>query len=182
MKSLAIVLALCLVVSAWADLYVEITVDGDVPDGLVDYGIIFMNPYDLDVFVWGTGTDTGLHHALFDIAATDGFWGLDQLGTVNPGGQFAGPNSAGTLDGAITGVELTSLAGVALPQTPATALLIYDNFVGWAGSAFAMLDIVPTDFVTNGGAPVVHTIGVRETPEPVSALLLAVAALGLRRR
>lgn len=181
MRALLLMLGLSfLAATASADVYVEITTDGDTPDGLVDYGIVFGWPYDLDVYVWGTGADNVLRQAFFDIGPTEGEWQLDALGAVNPGGQFAGPNSPGTLDyPGIAGVQLFSMDGVPLPQTPASALLIYDNFVGAAWSAFALLDVIPTAFYTDT-VPVVHAIGVRETPEPASGILLVAWALALR--
>lgn len=182
-----IVLASALVLGLWgatasADLFVEIVGDGEAPDAIEGHFPFFYEGY-FDVYVWGDAPDTQLYVLDFDVAWVFGEdVQLLELGTVDPGGLFDGPNSAGVLAGqSIDGIRVFDFAGVPLPQSMEAAYLLYDNFRMYFDAALVrpLVNAVLTDA---GSAPVVHTIGVWSTPEPTTIAALAAGLVWVRRR
>jgi hypothetical protein len=176
--------------TASADVYVQVTKHNYFPTGQVDCGFGIAMPVQLDVWAWGDGSDTTLYSAMFDIApGFSDMWSIYSLGTVDPGHVF-NVRSAGAIkplglySDTIESIQMVSFDSVALPQSPQSALRLYSGFTAAPFSAGALLHAVNLRIETDGGSsPIVHSIGVRETPEPGMAIfLLCGAALAWRWR
>jgi hypothetical protein len=186
MRSLAFTLILAAALSsASADVYFEVTEHGQPPDGFESHFPFFYTGF-FDVFVWGSGPDTELRLAEFDVRFTDihgnGQIQFHALGTVDPGHLFAGPNNPGTIQpDRIDNVLVSAITGpvVPLPQGVGNALLLYSDFhMYFDGYVSAAVE----NILTNAGpSPVIHSIGIITTPEPAAGALLLLALVRRRR-
>ena len=178
----AVVLA-C-VSGAQADVFVEITHDGFMPDGHQDWVEMAYQGW-FDIYVWGSGADSVLYGADFDIGAPSGGpeWYMLSLGTVDPLSQFDYRYAGTLLAFRIEGVEVYSDLGVGLPQDMGSALLLYDNFYAANLEVLGLMEVIPNEFVTDGGTdPTIHSYGMQEIPEPGTLVLLALGGLLVARR
>jgi hypothetical protein len=167
-----------------ATVFFEITAQGQAPRGADNFGFPFYYTGRLDVYAWGSGTDTGLHSADFDIVFVPIYGptiNFLNTGTVDPSGLFSGPRSAGSIQGSrIEHVQVASSGVVPLPATPSQALLLYSGFnVFFDGQ----LRVAPNTVVTNAtNAPATSSYSVFTTPEPAVIPLLVLGGLLLVRR
>lgn len=172
---------------AHADVYFEITVSGESPDGMTGT-VALLTPGAFDVYVWGTGDDTTLLLADYAVAAEERFgWLMMDLGESDPEGLFDERSDGhfGFFPDGLLGIIVRSHAGVALPRTPGTALKIYEGYMARPDAPGALMNVYPAFVTTNtGDAPTVRTIGIVEAPAPGAAMALGGAVLGAcgRRR
>lgn len=165
--------------SASADVFFEVTGHGEEPIGMDNGGFEFYYDGFFDVYVWGSGEDTGFYRADFDIVFEDIYgWEIDfkELGIVDPDGLFFGSESPGaTAYDRIEGVLVSDTVSVPLPQGIDDAMLLYENFHMYFDG---FVSVVPDLVVTNAGnSPVIHSYGVYNTPEPGTAVLFSLGAL-----
>lgn len=172
--------------AALGDLFFEVTVSGDLPDGnwesmpigaLISY----------DVWTWGTGDDQVLFGAMFNVGAVEsGDLLIGSIGKANPGGQFTASQNGviGFIPETIFEVLVLSFPGVDIGGDPATATRIYAGFTSAFIDAGGRLNTSGWNVETGGGkSPKIHSFGIFETPTPGSVVLMATggALLALRR-
>jgi hypothetical protein len=171
--------ALALASAARADVYFEITPSGQLPNGVVD-SVPLLTPASFDVYVWGSGADTGLLHTNFAVAAAERFgWLMLDLGVPDPADLFTSQfeGAFGFFPDGIGGIAVESATPVPLPTDMGSALKIYQGFMARPDEPSALMDVYPVIVTANTGANRPwHTTGVIATPAPGAALLLAGAS------
>ncbi len=178
---------------ARGDVFIEVTYGGSMPDGRTS-DVVFQANQPWDVYIWGSGQDTQLNQIVFDLWTPNNGWDIYGLGAADPLGRF-GTALPGSIEGnRITGVSLQARTApfpppphfvpVALPQSPGSALLLYQG-LGARNMTVGGLLMPEVGFVETGAgtSSTIHSFGLVETPEPASALSVLVALLiGCRRR
>jgi hypothetical protein len=183
------VAALC--ASAQADIYFEVTRAGEAANGLWDQAT--MGEAGLfDLRVWTDTPGDILWAAAFDIAGTPtspgNEWIVDALGIPDPDGLLPQLALAGTL---VNGGIVDAMVGVfpglpplELPVGPENSALIYAGFAAHNTEVGGRLFALPTQVESQPGGLNAVSIGIMQSPAPMSLAVLVpfVGLTGRRRR
>jgi hypothetical protein len=182
------VAALC--ASAQADIYFEVMRAGDAANGQWDHAV-FGEAGLFDLRVWSDTPGENLVATVFDIAGTPTSpgtdWVVDALGIADPDGLLPLLAFAGTLvNGGIVDASVGVFPGfpsLELPVGPQNSALIYAGFAAHNVDVGGRLFAMPTQVESQPGGLNVVSIGIIQTPAPMSLMVLfSIAGVTGRRR
>jgi len=199
-RCLAVLTPCLFALSAGADLFVEVHLVGDLPDGSTQADLTLLSDTALSVSIWSDTPGVSIAsvsmalngRSALGVLGSGGNFSFSQLGVVDPTGAFdssddglIGPGTP-TAQNTISSVGMfvfNPALGVTLPTSAGSALVIYEGFRGTAfepGSG-----VLPEVFIQPAiGTPPqpVQTFGVYQIPAPAGATPIGLGALAATRR
>ena len=199
-RCLAVLTPCLFTLGAGADLFVEVHVMGDIPDGSTEAGLKLLTDTALSVSIWSDTPGVSIAsvsmaldgRSALGVLESGGNFSFSQLGAADPTGAFdsaddglIGPGTP-TAQNTISAIGMSVFnpaQGVTLPTSAGSALVIYQGFRGTAfepGSG-----VLPEVFIQPAaGTPPqrVQTFGVYQIPTPSGATLIGLGVLAATRR
>lgn len=185
---------------ALADVYIEVDFASAGPNGDTEGNLVMGENPELAVWIWADEPGLVLQEMSLQITSlsalgipdTGGAVTFDQLGTLDPNGNFAGylsdPGVFNNNQSQITNITLLDLFGVGsspLPTSIDEAWLLYSDFIPTVNEPLAgvmpIVDLLDFGF-DNSPNLNIHTFGLFQTPTPSTLGMLGLASLGITKR
>jgi len=183
-----------------ADVFIEVDFASSGPNGHTDGNLVIGENSELAVWIWADEPDLVLLEMSLQISGLSalgipdngGSVTFDQLGTLDPNGNFAGYLSdSGVLNddqSQISNISLLDFFNTGSPPLPTSidnALLLYTDFTPTVNEPLSGVMPIPDllDFgFDNSPNLTIHTFGLFQTPTPSTLALLGLASLSITKR